>query len=127
MGRARISPVLRVGSVEKSLEFYRALGFRTGVAHLGTRQFACVEMPEARFLLEPRAAGDPSIGGTFHVATQDPAALWRAAQKMGAGVEEDGGLFRIEDPDGNTLLVSRERRRARPRPRRAVKRKRRRR
>lgn len=140
---ASMSVFLNVADIERSLAFYRALGFRVDAEHpsrttgatgwadlsydgaeLGLGHIATNQDPEFRaWVATPLGAGV-----VVYITVRDVDRIHDAALAAGAFIEvppEDrsyGRVLTINDPDGYTLTFIREPRRSAPRKKPAAKR-----
>lgn len=136
---AGTSVFLNVQDLERSLAFYRALGFKTvrtwkgekgtadyvdlalGPAEIGLGRIASNDDPEYRaWVSTPLGAGV-----LVYVEVADADKLWQRAQKAGLTVESPlrdrsyGRAFTLNDPDGYVITVLGPVKAARAAPRRA--------
>lgn len=124
---ASLSAFLNVWNIEKSLEFYEALGFRVDARHTdeGTLAYADLSLDGAELGLGNihwnddagfRAwVGTPlGAGVVVYVTVPDVDAVHARAVRVGAVIEaplEDrayGRVFTLNDPDGYTLTFLQE-------------------
>ena len=109
-------PIVRVQVVQRSIDFYRELGFslRSKLEHEGRLVWAWVENGSAHLMLtratEPMAAGTRDV--TPYLYSPNLAAYRDELVAKGIKVGEIAyppympeGEFGIEDPDGYNLLV----------------------
>ena len=114
---ARLVPLAHVADVRKAIEFYQLLGFevKKTVEHAGRTQWAWLQH-EGADLMVARSARPMNPGAQdvlFYMYAPDVAA-YRAeleakgvkAGPMSYPYYSPRGEFRIEDPDGYTLMVS---------------------
>lgn len=114
---ARLVPMAHVADVRKAMEFYQLLGFevKKTVEHEGQIQWAWLQNGGADLMLA-RSARPMNPGAQdvlFYMYAPDVAAY--RAELEGKGVKvgpikypfySPRGEFRINDPDGYTLMVS---------------------
>jgi catechol 2,3-dioxygenase-like lactoylglutathione lyase family enzyme len=114
---ARLVPMAHVADVRKSAEFYQLLGFevKNTVENEGPLQWAWLKNGGADLMLA-RSARPMNPGAQdilFYIYAPDVAAYRAELEAKGVKVGpikypfySPRGEFRIEDPDGYTLMVS---------------------
>lgn len=116
---------LNVGSIEKSLAHYKALGFKARMERMGPMQWGSVDLAkDAGIVLFPKDAPDVppenlawldaplGRGVVLTVGVPDAEKVWKKATAAGLKVDQElqpnpwGGLTcQFEDPDGYILGV----------------------
>jgi uncharacterized glyoxalase superfamily protein PhnB len=138
---ASTSVFLNVRDIEKSLEFYRRLGFRVKNAwkdeETGQTGYADLDLQGAELSLGHIPSNDDpefqawvgtplGAGVVVYLTVPNVDRHWKVAQEMGATIEMPikdrpyGRMFTLNDPDGYTLSFITEPRRAAPRKKAAA-------
>lgn len=143
-------PVINVSNVDKSVEFYKSLGLRTRMEHMGPMRWANVDVGDSGLMIWPKddvapdqpadtrawLSGELGKGVLFILGVPNADKTWQKAQAARANVdtpikEQDWGgkAFNLIDPDGYVICFMDKfpnapgRKAAKPKPRTSAKKK----